>query len=383
SGKTYYVKVDPDGTSTSDYNLSINTVAAVTPVPSTNNDIINGEIVSGGDAGDSRTKATAVFLNNSRDAIITGYAGDNDYYKFVAPGGTATIELTGLSSDIFLRLLSSSGSTLESSTPHSSSPGESSSASISCHPTSGETYYVWVDPWFNNTSDYNLSINISNLDIINGTIVSGGDAGDSRTKATAVSLDSNGDASITGYAGDDDYYTFVAQYNGTAIIDLTGLSSNINLNLLSSGNRTLDSSTSGGSSSESVSCNFTSGETYYVWVAPYDNTSASDYNLSINTVAGFTPPSTNNDIINGEIVSGGDAGGLTSEAALVSLDNEAGVESGPGDDPYPDLEYDVNDSDVCKDWGEDLVHGTIDNSSDVEAIVLQGVADAIPLEEIA
>ncbi|MBM9521356.1 pre-peptidase C-terminal domain-containing protein, partial [Desulforhopalus vacuolatus] len=121
-----------------------------------------------------------------------------------------------------------------------------------------------------------------------------------------VSLDSNGDASITGYAGDNDYYTFVAQNSGTATISLTGLSSNIDLYLSESPDENsanpiglLAASYMSGSSSESVSYNLTSGETYYVNVDP-DGTSTSDYNLSINTVAAVTPvPSTNNDIING------------------------------------------------------------------------------------
>ncbi|MBM9521365.1 hypothetical protein JWG39_16270, partial [Desulforhopalus vacuolatus] len=101
----------------------------------------------------------------------------------------------------------------------SSSSSGSSNESVSYNLISGETYYVKVDPFGNNTSDYNLSINSGNIDIINGTTVSGGDAGDSRTGATAVSLDSNGDASITGYAGENDFYTFVAQHPGTATID--------------------------------------------------------------------------------------------------------------------------------------------------------------------
>ncbi|MBM9521151.1 pre-peptidase C-terminal domain-containing protein, partial [Desulforhopalus vacuolatus] len=303
SGETYYVKVDPFGNNNSDYNLSINTVAAV-------NDIVNGTTISGGDAGNSRTGATAVSLDSNGDASITGYAGDNDFYTFVAQNpGTATINLTGLSSDIDLRLLNSSGSRLDSS----SSSG-SSNESVSYNLISGETYYVKVDPFGINTSDYNLSINSGNIDIINGTTVSGGDAGDSRTGATAVSLDSNGDASITGYAGENDFYTFVAQHSGTATIDLTGLSSDIDLRLLSSSGSRLDSSSSDGSSNESVSYNLTSGETYYVKVDPYGN-NTSDYNLSINTVAAV------NDIVNGTTISGGDAGNSRTGATAVSLDS--------------------------------------------------------------
>ncbi|MBM9521273.1 pre-peptidase C-terminal domain-containing protein, partial [Desulforhopalus vacuolatus] len=318
SGKTYYVKVDPYRSNTSDYNLSINTVAAV-------NDIINGTTISGGDAGNSRTEAAAVSLDSNGDASITGYAGDNDFYTFVAQDpGTATINLTELSSDINLKLLSSSGSTLKSS----SSDG-SSSESVSYNLISGETYYVKVDPYGPSTSDYNLSINSGNIDIINGTTVSGSDAGDSRTGAAAVSLDSNGDASITGYAGENDFYTFVAQHPGTATIDLTGLSSAIDLRLLNSSGSRLDSSSSDGSSNESVSCNLTSGETYYVKVDPYGN-NTSDYNLSINTVAAV------NDIVNGTTISGGDAGNSRTGAAVVSLDSngDASITGYAGDNDF-------------------------------------------------
>ncbi|MBM9518911.1 Ig-like domain-containing protein, partial [Desulforhopalus vacuolatus] len=225
-------------------------------------DIINGTTVNGGDAGDSRTGATAVSLDSNGDASITGYAGENDFYTFVAQHpGTATIDLTGLSSDVDLRLLSSSGSRLDSSSSHSSYSGGSSNESVSYNLTSGETYYVKVDPYGNNTSDYNLSINTVAAvnDIVNGTTISGGDAGNSRTGAAAVSLDSNGDASITGYAGDNDFYTFVAQNPGTATINLTGLSSDIDLRLLNSSGSRLDSSSSSGSSNESVSYNLISG----------------------------------------------------------------------------------------------------------------------------
>ncbi|MBM9521322.1 hypothetical protein JWG39_16030, partial [Desulforhopalus vacuolatus] len=45
----------------------------------------------------------------------------------------------------------------------SSYSGGSSSESISYNLTSGEIYYVKVDPFGNNTSDYNLSINTAPL----------------------------------------------------------------------------------------------------------------------------------------------------------------------------------------------------------------------------
>ncbi|MBM9521115.1 pre-peptidase C-terminal domain-containing protein, partial [Desulforhopalus vacuolatus] len=323
SGETYYVLVFPyENTSTSDYNLSIN---------SGNTDIINGTTISGGDAGNSLSEAALVSLDSNGDASITGCAGDNDYYKFFAEhNGTATINLTGLISDIDLMLFSSSHQTVDSSSSHSSSSGGSSSESVSYNLTSGNIYYVKVDPFGYNISDYNLSINtVSTVnDIINGTTISGGDAGNSLSEAALVSLDSNGDASITGYAGDNDYYKFVAQNPGTATIGLTGLSLNIDLMLLSSSGSTLDSSVAGANCHDSVSYNLISGETYYVKVYPYSIGQNSDYNLSIS--------SGNTDIINGTTVSGGDAGDSRTEAAAVSLDSngDASITGYAGENDY-------------------------------------------------
>ncbi|MBM9521371.1 pre-peptidase C-terminal domain-containing protein, partial [Desulforhopalus vacuolatus] len=80
----------------------------------------------------------------------------------------------------------------------------------------------------------------------------------------------------------NDFYTFVAQHPGTATINLTELSSDIDLRLLNSSGSRLDSSSSSGSSSESISYNLISGNTYYVKVDPFGN-NTSDYNLSINS----------------------------------------------------------------------------------------------------
>lgn len=126
-------------------------------------------------------------------------------------------------------------------------------------------------------------------DYINGIKVSGGDAGDTTASANTVSLDSNGDAIITGHADDNDVYKFVASSSGSATIDLTGLSADIDLRLLNSSGSILDSSGAGGSSSESISYELTSGSTYYVDIDPY-NSNTSDYHLSINAPSGSTTP---------------------------------------------------------------------------------------------
>ncbi len=124
------------------------------------------------------------------------------------------------------------------------------------------------------------------MDTINGITVSGGDAGNSRYYANSVGLDSNGDATITGNTdGSDtqDWYEFTANGSGTATLDLTGLSSDTDLYLYNSEGERLSSSAAGGTTSEHISYNLTSGDTYYVQVAQYSGDS--DYNLSIDTTS--------------------------------------------------------------------------------------------------
>ena len=126
------------------------TLVDKTGAPTATGDTVNGSSIS--DAGNGTSSAYSLTGTSS----ITGSVGGSDsgdYYKFVAAGtGTGTFALTGLSQDIDLYLLDSSGSTIRSS-----DASGSTSENISYSVTAGSTYYVKVDPFATGVSNYSLS----------------------------------------------------------------------------------------------------------------------------------------------------------------------------------------------------------------------------------
>lgn len=312
SGTTYFVRVDPYTSASSNYALSVSLEA-----PEGADDSVNGTSI--GDAGNSRTSADSVSLDSQGDAVVTGSAGfsgdSDDYYRIDAPwGGSATFSLTGLSEDLDLRLYNSSGSQLASSTR-----GSTTSDSITYTLSNGGTYYLRVDPYSSASSDYSLTIDLDApsgaSDVINGTTI--GDAGNSLSTADVISFDASSDASITGSAGfssdADDYYRFVSPSNGEATFALSGLSQDLELRLLDAAGTQLLASTASGTADESITHVLTSGSTYYLRVDPF-NDSASDYSLEID----LSEPVGSTDYVDGVAV--GDAGNQTATAHVVTLD---------------------------------------------------------------
>jgi Ca2+-binding RTX toxin-like protein len=219
-----------------------------------------------------------------------GGSDADDYYKFVAPNtGTATFALSGLSQDIDLRLLNSSGSQLTAS-----NGSDTSNESINWAVTAGQTYYVQVDPYLAATSNYNLGVTLPGApspltpDKVNGTSIT--DAGN--TMGAAYSLSgSSGLTSITGSVGGsdaDDYYKFVAPNTGTATFALSGLSQDIDLRLLNSSGSVVKFSENSGTSNENISLSVAAGQTYYIRVDP-DQTAVSNYSISV-TLPSAVPP---------------------------------------------------------------------------------------------
>ncbi|MFZ2220412.1 MAG: pre-peptidase C-terminal domain-containing protein, partial [Rhodoferax sp.] len=125
-------------------------------MPDSTPDKVNGTSIT--DAGSATTSAY-VLSGASGTTSITGSVGGsdtNDYYKFVAPGtGIATFSLTGLSQDIDLILLNSSGTAMRNSTN-----GGANSENISQGIIAGQTYFVQVDPYNAAVSNYSLSMTL-------------------------------------------------------------------------------------------------------------------------------------------------------------------------------------------------------------------------------
>ncbi len=84
-----------------------------------------------------------------------------------------------------------------------------------------------------------------------------------------------------------DFYKFQVGANGQTKIDLSGMSRDIDIQVLDSSGRVLASGSKGGTAAESVSLNLTAGATYYVKVFPYaSGGSTSNYTLRIESLSG-------------------------------------------------------------------------------------------------
>lgn len=165
---TYYVAASwNQGTASSDQFYRLALYEDVDTVPTLAiGDYINGTPVSGGDASAIRALGASISLNSSGDANITGFVGFNtdtdDYYKFVAPGsGSTTINLSGLSADLDIKLFDSSGNTLGSSIH-----AETSTESITYSVEANQTYYVAVTSYLSSESTYDLTINTPAVSVI-------------------------------------------------------------------------------------------------------------------------------------------------------------------------------------------------------------------------
>ena len=168
AGQTYYIQVDPYGAA-SNYSLSVTLPSASTTT--TTPDKVNGTSIT--DAGN--TTASANTLSGASGVTsITGSVGGsdtNDYYKFVAPGtGIATFALTGLSQDVDLKLLNSSGSIIGYS-----NDSDSGNENISQGLTAGQTYYIQVDPYGTAASNYSLSVTLPSASTTTTPTISSGD----------------------------------------------------------------------------------------------------------------------------------------------------------------------------------------------------------------
>ena len=239
--------------------------------------LVETEISSGGDAGNSVSSATS--LTNFIPLTLSGSAGfggdDDDYYSLVAQtSGALTVILGGLSANLNLRLLSSSGQELESSFLFSSN-----TETIAYDVAAGTTYVVRVDPYLTEESAYTLDISLSGQgpnDVVSGNSI--GDAGGSPSSATTVVVADSIVGSVGYGADEDDYYQLTPSTDGRLFAQASDLSQNINLWLYSSTGEQLDSSTLSGSSTQTVSAIVSAGESYLVRLDP-EGIAESEYNV--------------------------------------------------------------------------------------------------------
>jgi len=132
----------------SDYSQAQFTTSAAPVCPGTYDVSTNG----------TRGGAATIPFNTDIKGLVNP-SGDNDYYKFViTTGGTITMTLTTLPANYHLRLLNSSGSTLQTSS-NSGTTNETINRTV----TAG-TYYARVYPssssQWNATNCYTLRVNL-------------------------------------------------------------------------------------------------------------------------------------------------------------------------------------------------------------------------------
>ncbi len=207
-------------------------------------------------------------LNNVR--TINGHVGtgdDNDFFRFNLSGTRSfNLSLTGMSADADVRLLNSSGQTIQSSTR-----AGSSSESISRTLNAG-TYYAQVYRYRSASTRYSLRLSETPQDSAGNT------RGAARNLGTLSGTRNFQD--FVGTSDRNDYYRFSIDRRSDFDLSMTGLSADADVQLLDSDGQLIRSSLRSGSSSESITQLLDVGD-YFVRVYPY--TGNTNYTLNLDT----------------------------------------------------------------------------------------------------
>ena len=221
------------------------------------------------DPGSSFSTARRIGFDDHSIKGRVGRSDPGDYFTFTTIGnGEFSVDLTGMSADIDMRLYDADGTEIARSAMDG---GRSEQVNHAFE--DGELYYVQLYPNRNAVSDYTFT-----LDVVPST-----DQGDD-TRATATQIEFS-DQSLSGRVGRDDpndYFAFTTSGSGEFTFDLTGLSADIDLRLYDAQGNAVGVSTFGGSRNERIAHEFADGETYYVRVDPFGDNPVSDYTLTLD-----------------------------------------------------------------------------------------------------
>ena len=267
---TYFIIVDGDQGANSTFNLSLTCTSTNgtcgNPIALNCGDNVNGNNADGG------SNVNTYFNDQS-------WTGPELIYEIQAPAGQLSIQLTGLTADLDLFLVSNCGDANGSLVASSTSSGTSESITTT---VAAGTYYVIMDGYLGATSTFNLSVTCSTpgtcadpIELACGDNVNGNNA--------------DGDSNIDSY--DDNpatapelLYRFQTA-GGNVNIQLTGLTDDLDLFLLSSCADPIgagdieDLSINGGTSDETISGTLAAG-TYFIAVDGFDG-ATSAFNLTI------------------------------------------------------------------------------------------------------
>jgi hypothetical protein len=256
SAGTYYARVYPYSGDTT-YGLSLN-ATAVAPVDNAGNTLAT-----------ARNVGTLTATQSFSDWV--GSADIDDYYSFnVTTPSNVNLNLTGLSADVDLYLLNSSGTVISSS-----AAGGTTSESITSQLSAG-TYYARVNRYSGDTT-YGLSLNATAVAPVDNA---GNTLATARAVGTLTATQSFSD--WVGSVDTNDYYSFNVGTQSNFSLSLTGLSADADVQLLNSSGGVIAISQNGGTTSESITSLLSAG-TYYARVYPYSGDTT--YGLSLNATA--------------------------------------------------------------------------------------------------
>lgn len=263
----YYLRVYAANSNTSNYTLMVSaTEAPPTPDPS---NLLAIETNLGTLGNSTTTRFGSINHTNTADA-----------YRFrLATNGSLNLTLTNLQADIDIRLIqdiNANGIIDAGEEITRSQQAGTRSESIQFDSLTAGNYFVQVYQ-YQGTTSYTLNLS---------TIAAGVAIPDNAGNTLATALDIGTLSTLqtfndfVGAADPNDYYRFTLDSTAAFNLDLTGLSSDADVHLLSSSGAVIASSIAAGINPESITRTLTAG-TYYLRIFPYNG----DTNYTLEVAA--------------------------------------------------------------------------------------------------
>ncbi|BAY22674.1 YD repeat-containing protein [Calothrix sp. NIES-2100] len=273
---TYYIHINKPDTGSTSYTLQASTLSLGATSPDNAGNTLE------------TAKEVGVLTNTVNFSENVGDSDAYDYYRFrLNENSTVNLNLTGLINNAELYLYRSDGGLINNSLG-----GGTGNEIVTSNLLAPGIYYALVYRNSAGSTPYNLQLSRTAL----GTIPAdpaGDNFDNGRNLGTITTTQNLTDfiGNFNGLANDDnDYYRLQLSQNSTLTLNLSGLSSDANLYLYSSGGYSLASSY-GNLYNESIIRNLASG-TYYVLVQDASN-SGTNYNLQVSATALTATPADN------------------------------------------------------------------------------------------
>jgi len=236
-------------------------------------------------AGNSTAAARQVGAVGTTEKVFKDFIGNSDtqdFYKFnTTANGVVTIKLDGLTNDVDVQLLSSTGTLLKTSQLGGAN------AELIYHGSAAATYFVKVFQ-FSSTSNYTLHVSNAPVPADNA----GNNTSLAKNVGTLAGTKTFSDWIVNKFDHDDFYKIFVAQ-PGNIVVNLTGQKANLSFDIEDNNGNVITTSNNGGVGNEVITLNSNFGGTYFVRVFQGGTVGAtgvtSPYTLSLTAPADTAP----------------------------------------------------------------------------------------------